>query len=119
MPTVEFTGTLLQIPEGIVDLPHAVEFVCLEDVEQVGVSIEVGVQLEETHLHQVVVELSLVDHLLNDIRILEDQFHETCVAHVLGDILVVDLADLGRHLLAAQFAVLIVHKPLVALRTLL
>lgn len=51
----------------------AVEFVCLEDVEQVGVSIEVGVQLEETHLHQVVVELSFIDHLLNDIRILEDQ----------------------------------------------
>ena len=116
VPTIEFTGTLLQIPEGIVYLPHAVELVSLEDVYQVRVPIEVGVHLEETHLHKIVVELPFVDHLPNDIRVLEDELHEASVANVFADILVVCLSDLGCHLLTAQFTVLIVHKPLVALR---
>ena len=77
--------------------------------------MEMSVLLEEPHLHQVVVELLLVDNLLDDIGILEDEFHQSAVAQSAGDIGVVGFLGLGSHIVLAQFTVLVVHIPLVAL----
>ena len=43
---VEFAGAMLDVPEGIVDLLHQVEFVGVEEAHQIGVLIVVDVQLE-------------------------------------------------------------------------
>ena len=106
---------MLDIPEGVVDLPHAVEFIDLEEVLQIGVLIEVGVLLEEAHLHEVVIEELFIDDLFYDIRILEDEFHQSAVTHATGGVGVVGLLGFGRHIASAQLTVLMVHIPLVAL----
>ena len=111
---VEFAGPVLDVPEGIVDLPHQVEVVGVEEAHQIGVLIVIDVQLEEAHLHEVIAELLFIDHLLHDIGVLEDELHQSGVTQTVGDIGIVGLLRLGRHI-PAQLAVLVVHVPLVAL----
>ena len=113
--TVKFAGTMLDIPEGIVDLPHQVEIIGVEESHQVSVLIIVGVQLEKTHLHEIIAKLLLVDDLLHDIRILEDHLHQSGVTHAMSGIGIVSFLGLGCHIATTQLAVLMIHIPLVAL----
>ena len=53
----------------------------MEDVGDIGVLGEGRVHLEESHLHQIIVEIVFIDDLVHDIRILKDQFHQPGVAH--------------------------------------
>ena len=74
-----------------------------------------SVLLEETHLHEIVVKILLIDNLLHDIGVLEDKFHQSAVAHTGGDIGIVGFLCLRGHIASTKFAVLVVHIPLVAL----
>ena len=73
-----------------------------------------GVQLEESHLHQIVVEVVLIDHFLDDVRVLEYQLHQSTVAHALGDVFIVSLLGFGRQFAALHDGILVVHVPHVA-----
>ena len=111
---VELAGTVLDIPEGIVDLPHQVEFIGVKKGHQIGALIIVDVQLEEAHLHEIVAELLFIDHLFHDIGILKDELHQTGVTQAGSDIGLVSFLRLGSHI-TAQLTVLMVHVPLVTL----
>ena len=106
---------ILCIPQGIVHLPHAVEFFWLEDVDDEGVLIAVSVQLEESHLHQVIVEVVFFNHLIDDVRVLEYQIHQTAVAHTCGDVFVEGFFCVGRQFAAFHDGILVVHVPHIAL----
>ena len=114
--TIEFAGAMLDVPKGVVNLPHAVEVIDVEEVHDVCFAVVVGVELEESHLHEVVVEVLLVDNLLYDIGILEDDLHQAGVTQARGGIGIVGLLGLGRHVVLTQLTVLVVQVPLVALR---
>ena len=113
---VEGIEAILRVPQGIVNLPHAVEVVGGEELGEVGVLIEMGVHLKESHLHQVVAEERLVDQLLHDVGVFEEQLHQPAVSHAGGDIVVVGFLCLTRQFGARQQRVLVVHVPLCALR---
>ena len=116
LAAIQFAGTVLDIPEGVVDLPHMVELVGLEEILQISIHIEVSVLLEEPHLHQVIVEVLFIDNLLHDIGVLEDQLHQSAIAQSAGDIGVIGFLGLRGHIILTQFTVLVVHVPLVTLR---
>ena len=106
---------MLDVPEGVVNLPHAIELFGLEETQQEGLGLHVGIEDEESHLHKVVVEECLVDDFLDDVGILEDHLHQTAVTRSRSDVGVVGLASFGGHIALAQHGVLEVHIVLRAL----
>ena len=58
---------MTDIPQGIVDLPQTVELVDMEDVGDIGVLGEGRVHLEESHLHQIIVEMVFIDDLIHEL----------------------------------------------------
>jgi hypothetical protein len=102
LPTaIEFAGSVLDVPEGVVYLPHAIELFGLEETQQEGLGLHVGIEDKESHLHKVVVEECLVDDFLDDVGILEDHLHQTAVTRSRSDVGVVGLASFGGHIALA------------------
>ena len=102
LPTaIELAGSVLDVPEGVVNLPHAIELFGLEETQQEGLGLHVGIEDKESHLHKVVVEECLVDDFLDDVGILEDHLHQTAVTRSRSDVGVVGLASFGGHIALA------------------
>ena len=113
---IEWTEAVLHVPQHVVDLPHAVQVVGGEEFCKVCILIEVCVHLEESHLHEVVVEVGLVDELFHNVGVLEEQLHQSAVAQTCGAVPVVGLLGFSVQRGTWQYGVLVVHVPLCALR---
>ena len=68
------------------------------------------VRLEQSHLHQIIIKHTFFNNLLHNIRILEDQLHQSAVAQESCRISIICLLGLFRHIFA-KFLVLMIHIP--------
>ena len=105
---IQFTSTMLDIPEHIIYLPHAIQLLCGEKRHEIGMVAEMGIQDEKSHLHQIIVEERLIHDFLHDVWVLENSLHQTTVSHARSYVGIVCLLCLWRHIVLARCFVLIV-----------
>lgn len=98
---IELAGAVLDVPQGIIYLPHAVELVGIKQLHQSRIAVVADVELEQGHLHQIVVEVFIVYKLLDDIGVLEDELHQATVAKARLGIGTVGFSGLRSHIVTA------------------